>query len=213
MDRSCWARQTAPPCGECRHLENIRRPWRLLRATEAPASKPGQSRCLTEHHYSSRACRLGRSRHSLPLRRLRRASASRSSKNRQPTMSPRDTSCMCAARPSWASGSIPRTLEVIGTPVRLLDNVRQAQGAGAAQFSVSAAAGTLVYVAGAGGNPVSRLTLVDRQGQTQTIAPPARPYGNPRVSPDGQRIVVDIEDSAGSNLWVYRRNFVPRGVS
>jgi serine/threonine protein kinase/Tol biopolymer transport system component len=98
----------------------------------------------------------------------------------------------------------PRTLEVIGTPVGLLDNVRQAQGAGAAQFSVSAAGGSLVYVAGAGGNPVSRLTLVDRQGQAQTIAPPPRPYGNPRVSPDGQRIVVDIQDKADhSDLWVY----------
>jgi serine/threonine-protein kinase len=101
------------------------------------------------------------------------------------------------------------TLEVIGTPVLLLDNVRQEQGAGAAQFSASANAETLVYVAGARGNPVSNLVLVDRKGQAQVIAPPARPYSDPRVSADGQRIAVDLQENGGSDIWVYD---VPRAT-
>ena len=99
----------------------------------------------------------------------------------------------------------PRALEVIGTPVELLDNVRQAQGAGAAQFGVSAAGG-LVYISRGSTRPQSHLMLVDRGGQAEPIGPPPpRPYGNPRVSPDGQRIVVDISENGRSDLWVYRR--------
>jgi serine/threonine-protein kinase len=40
---------------------------------------------------------------------------------------------------------------------------------------------------------------VTRQGVEQTITPTSRPYLNPRLSPDGQRIVVEI---SGGDLWV-----------
>jgi Tol biopolymer transport system component len=97
----------------------------------------------------------------------------------------------------------PARLEVVGTPVALLDNVQKAEGAGAAQFSVSNT-GSLVYIARAGGSRLRHLMLVDRRGQAEQIAPPARSYADPRVSPDGQRIVVDIfQENTGTDVWVY----------
>jgi serine/threonine-protein kinase len=95
-------------------------------------------------------------------------------------------------------------LEVVGEPVVLLDGVLQADRAGAAQFNV-ATTGSLLYIDRADASPRRQLMLVDRHGQAEPISPEWRGYRNPRVSPDGQRIVADIEEVRGSDVWIYDR--------
>ena len=70
---------------------------------------------------------------------------------------------------------------------------------GAAHFDVNAA-GSLVYVPRIGN--ALRLTWVDRTGNEEAIPGELRPYRHPRVSPDGARITVEVEDPANTDVWV-----------
>ena len=92
----------------------------------------------------------------------------------------------------------PNGLRVTGTPAAIVNGVMQAvrttslslSETGAAQFSVSNS-GALVYVPSV---PVSELlwSLV-WVGRNRTVTPlslPPGPYGGPRLSPDGQRVVL-----------------------
>jgi serine/threonine protein kinase/Tol biopolymer transport system component len=93
-----------------------------------------------------------------------------------------------------------RRLEVAGTGMPVVEGVLQSPLTGAAQYSFSAA-GSLVYV------PVSvqaiqrRLVWVSRNGTESPTAVPARAYRQPRLSPDGQRIAVAIEEPE-TRVWV-----------
>ena len=97
-----------------------------------------------------------------------------------------------------------RSRAVTGGPVPLVDGVRLATGGqGAAQFSVSAT-GSLTYVPGSrGSDSVVTLTWVTRDGEEEMISAPARAYGRPRVSPDGTRVAVDINDDGSRDIWIW----------
>ena len=74
---------------------------------------------------------------------------------------------------------------------------------GALQFSVSTT-GSLVYVPGAGGGGIQRsLVWVDRAGQEEPVGTPPGSYMQPRVSPDGTRLVFTDQASENTDLWVY----------
>jgi serine/threonine-protein kinase len=93
-----------------------------------------------------------------------------------------------------------------GGPVPVVEN---------ADFRVSktqyaiAPSGTLAYVYGESGVaatlPELRLTLVGRDGNRRPLDAPPRPYRNPRVSPDGSRVAVEIVEGDGnkSSIWIY----------
>jgi serine/threonine-protein kinase len=70
---------------------------------------------------------------------------------------------------------------------------------GAAHYAVNGL-GSLVYVPRIGN--ALRLTWVDRRGNEERIPADVRPYRHPRVSPDGARIVVEVEDPANTDVWV-----------
>ena len=76
----------------------------------------------------------------------------------------------------------------------------QESGDGAAQFGLSPE-GSLVYVSSpAGAQAVERrLVWVSRDGKEQSLGAPARAYQAPRLSPDGQRVVVEID----GQIWLY----------
>jgi serine/threonine-protein kinase len=97
------------------------------------------------------------------------------------------------------------TLNVSGGPVPVLEMVARAGGiaTGAAHFSVSAR-GTLVYIEDSGAVAATNRTLtwVDRNGRETAIRAPARAYRYPRLSADGQRIVVDIADEQ-RDVWIW----------
>ena len=97
-------------------------------------------------------------------------------------------------------------LEVTGGPVPLVENIARPglEQTGAAHFSVSAD-GTLVYIpdaAGAIGNPRGTLVWVDREGREEPLTAPARAYGLPRLSPDGQRIALEVQDEQ-RDIWIW----------
>jgi WD40 repeat protein len=67
---------------------------------------------------------------------------------------------------------------------------------GAPLVNISSA-GALAYIPS--GQATRRLVWVSRQGVEQPISDTTRPYKNPRLSPDGRRIVVEV---AGGDLWI-----------
>jgi serine/threonine-protein kinase len=93
------------------------------------------------------------------------------------------------------------TLALVGAPTAVIDNVQVLERSGAAQVAVSTT-GNLAFVSRRTFS-ARQLVLVDRHGQTRPLVDEERPFTNPRVSPDGSRIVVDITSSAGPDVWVY----------
>jgi Tol biopolymer transport system component len=88
-------------------------------------------------------------------------------------------------------------LEVRGQPVAVVEGVMQtAQGAG--EFGVSNS-GTLTYIPGGMQGVDRTLVWVDRKGAEQVIAAPLRAYLQPKLSPDGQHLALNID----ANIWIY----------
>jgi serine/threonine-protein kinase len=105
-------------------------------------------------------------------------------------------------------------LELGGAALAVVDDVMQAANmgnsvadSGAGQYAV-APQGTLVYVTGGvqRSNP-SELVWVDRAtGTAQPVGAPQGPFGAPRLSPDGQRILMFSGATGGDDgnrLWAY----------
>ena len=103
--------------------------------------------------------------------------------------------------------------QLTGAPVALIENVMQAVNApnfgdetGAGQFAVSKS-GTLLYALG-GIGPIrqSSLVWVDRTGAVTPLAavPPA-PQLQPRLSPDGRKLAVNVRRGASrvTDVWVF----------
>ena len=98
----------------------------------------------------------------------------------------------------------PETLEAVGDPAVVFTGVRlsplrRSQNA-FLQFHITDD-GSLGYVAGSGEESARSLVWVDRDGKEEVIESDPAPYVNPRISPDGQRIAVEI---AGGNqdIWI-----------
>jgi serine/threonine-protein kinase len=70
-------------------------------------------------------------------------------------------------------------------------------------FFAVAADGTLAYVdADPEGKSARTLVWVDRDGREEALEAPARSYMQPRISPDGTRVAVAIQDEE-SDIWVW----------
>jgi serine/threonine-protein kinase len=87
-----------------------------------------------------------------------------------------------------------------GTPEPVLDGVMQSSD-GAAQIAISRS-GHAVYVAGTLESGQRRLMSVGRDGSAIPFAAPPGMYASPRVSPDGQRLLLTVETSP-PDLWRY----------
>ena len=96
--------------------------------------------------------------------------------------------------------------EVTGSPVPLVEEVREVDNQPGAQFSVSTT-GSLVYLPGsAGGDEVVSLTWVDRNGDEEPLPAPPQVYDHTRVSPDGTRVAVDITAGDNTDIWIWDLN-------
>jgi serine/threonine-protein kinase len=92
-------------------------------------------------------------------------------------------------------------LAVVGPAVPIGPRV-SSTGLGAGDFGV-AADGTLVYVEAPGAAATVRtLMWVDRAGKEEPTAAPPRDYGSPRLSPDGTRLALSIDDQE-LDIWVW----------
>jgi len=95
----------------------------------------------------------------------------------------------------------PDTLTVSGGAVPLVQGVMRAtfDTTGAANYGISGD-GTLVYLAGDAAAAERNLVWVDRTGRETLLTVPIRAYTNPRISPDGTRIALDIRDQ-DNDIW------------
>jgi serine/threonine-protein kinase len=90
-------------------------------------------------------------------------------------------------------------LRVTGSPRVVLSDVQSAATTGEAKASMSAN-GSLAYVSGTG---FVQAMVVDMRGGTQpTKVPPGR-LSNPRYSPDGRRVLVDLISGERTDVWIY----------
>jgi serine/threonine-protein kinase len=89
--------------------------------------------------------------------------------------------------------------QVTGPPATVLERVQTNPGAGNGQYAFSET-GSLVYVPGTGQSPSFRLVGVDRSGMARPLLERAGVYYDPKLSPDGRRLMVAV-GGADDQLW------------
>ena len=93
----------------------------------------------------------------------------------------------------------PKTLGVSGTPVRIADNVQYNEGTWRAMISATET-GLLAYLA-AGSTPGAQLAWFDRAGKPLSLLGDRQLQFFPRLSPDRQRIALQLGDPS-SDIWI-----------
>ena len=102
--------------------------------------------------------------------------------------------CGCGRARLWPSGWIVAQAALRGEPVTLAD--------GGVGLAVSVAATGLVAYRSRGGSQ-RQLTWFDRSGTARgTVGDPDGNFSNPRVSPDGRRVVVERTVQGNTDLWL-----------
>ncbi|HLF15178.1 MAG TPA: protein kinase [Bacteroidota bacterium] len=93
-------------------------------------------------------------------------------------------------------------LSVTGSPLPVVDGGMLNPFSGTANFEISNN-GILIYtpLGPAGTNNVA-VSWMDRQGKLSTIIRENRPFDNPRISPDGNKIALTLR-AANDDIWVY----------
>ena len=95
------------------------------------------------------------------------------------------------------------TLETRGTAVPVLDDVANDSSTGSAHFSVTST-GTLVYRrAGVVASADTTLQWIDPAGKREPLLAKPGGYQDLRLSPDGARVALTVQDSGGRDVWVY----------
>ena len=94
-------------------------------------------------------------------------------------------------------------LEVTGDSVQVVQGVRQTPTT-VVDYAISDN-GTLIYVPGTSTGGLNRSTLVwvDRRGQEEPLAAEPQSYQSPRISPDGSRLAITVNEPGGSDVWIY----------
>jgi serine/threonine-protein kinase len=92
-------------------------------------------------------------------------------------------------------------LTATGVAVPMVEGVLQSPNIGDAEYSISDT-GSLAYVPGGVQSAQRRLAWVGRNGAEQPLAAPAHAYVLPRLSPDGRRVAVTIQEPE-SQVWLY----------
>ena len=93
-------------------------------------------------------------------------------------------------------------METRGTPVAVLEDVAYDPLTYGAQYNVSRT-GTLVYRRRDGDSSTTVQWLDTTGKQEPLLARPGAYVGTPRVSPDGKRIAITIQDGSNQDIWVY----------
>jgi eukaryotic-like serine/threonine-protein kinase len=93
-----------------------------------------------------------------------------------------------------------KSLKLTGEAFPVAENVQDDPGFFSAVFSVSDQ-GTLAYQTASGSSGLSELTWVDRSGKKLDVLGEPADYFEPRISPDGRRVAIAIEDPG--DVWIY----------
>jgi Tol biopolymer transport system component/tRNA A-37 threonylcarbamoyl transferase component Bud32 len=93
-----------------------------------------------------------------------------------------------------------KSLELEGSPAPLAENVQRSAGWRIGGFSVSAT-GILLYGTGSAGQDTLQWFDLNGRPLAQLGAPGF--YLNPRISPDGKRVAMDMRDGGGRDVWIH----------
>jgi len=91
-------------------------------------------------------------------------------------------------------------LELSGSPTPVLENVG-ASPAGAAEMDISME-GTVVFRA-QGETSLMILQWMNADGKLEPLLTKPGIYGRPSLSPQGDRVAVEVSGSAGTDIWIY----------
>ena len=93
------------------------------------------------------------------------------------------------------------TLQVVGVPVPVAQDLYEGTAASGAVYFASSDEGTMVFV---NGGVRHTLVLVERNGRSLPLAPERAAFRNPTFAPNGQRVAVAIDDDPrNTQLWLY----------
>ena len=92
----------------------------------------------------------------------------------------------------------PLRLEIKGAPVPVVEGVAESTVTGATQYSISDT-GSLAYVSGGTQAYQRRIVWVSRNGTEQPLPALPQAYQYVRLSPDGQRVAVELDNQ----VWLY----------
>src|SRR5262245_35953082 len=95
-----------------------------------------------------------------------------------------------------------KTFQLKGEPVPVLEGVVYDSRSGATQYAISDS-GTLVYQKGSTLFADGKLMWIDTKGTTSPLLDQSAAYLNPRFSPDGQLLAMQIGDVRSEDVWIY----------
>ncbi len=93
-------------------------------------------------------------------------------------------------------------LEPVGQAVPALEGLEASPGIGSAQLAFSAD-GTLVFVPGVAQAAINQIDWMTRDGKTSALRSAKSSWSNPKFSPNGQQIALEIYDGKQRDIWVY----------
>jgi serine/threonine-protein kinase len=93
-------------------------------------------------------------------------------------------------------------LEPRGTAVPILDDVAHVATTGTPHLDFSLT-GTVVYRRSSQTEGLLTVVWLDGGGKTQPLLAKPGVYGRPSLSPDGQRLALQITEGSATDLWVY----------
>jgi serine/threonine protein kinase/Tol biopolymer transport system component len=96
-----------------------------------------------------------------------------------------------------------KRLEPTGSAVPVQAGVAATVGTGSAQFAASDT-GTFVYLPGDTATNEAPIVFMDRDGRTSPLRPMPSDWSNPKFSPDGTRLAMDLVGTSGvPAVWIY----------
>jgi eukaryotic-like serine/threonine-protein kinase len=95
-----------------------------------------------------------------------------------------------------------KRLETTGPATAVVDNVVASPTNGTAQFSISDT-GALVYVAGSAVDRNFSIYWMDADGKFTPLRETPGDYRNLALSPDGNRLAMDIREPKRTDIWIY----------
>jgi serine/threonine-protein kinase len=117
----------------------------------------------------------------------------------------RDRIVFARAGKLYAVGFDPDSLQTVGEPSPVIEDVGGDPSSGAGYFSISEN-GTIAWLAGAVTAADALLTVVDENGVAERLPLSTRGFFQPRFSPDGSRLAFTVGEGysgVAGDVWVY----------
>ena len=93
-------------------------------------------------------------------------------------------------------------LETVGQAAPVLQGVAASSAQGGAQVAFSSN-GTLAYRPGTVASQLNPIDWMTRDGKTSVLRAAGANWTNPRFSPDGRKLALEISDGKQSDIWIY----------